>query len=96
MLGPRDFDSYRERWHVASPSLICLFEATLRACFAQAMDFRAGSGRTLPIAWAPVDKLAGTLYLTLNGAANGGTASSINWSFNKTNGKVVRTGSVTC
>jgi hypothetical protein len=41
-------------------------------------------------------KTAGAAYLTLNGAANGGEASSIAWSFQDTGHTVLETGSVTC
>jgi hypothetical protein len=47
------------------------------------------------IAWS-LGKTAGALYLTLEGAASGGIASAIGWRFEKTNGTVVRIGSVTC
>ncbi len=46
------------------------------------------------IAWS-LGKTSGVLYLTLVGAAGGGTASAISWQF-ESNGVVVRTGSVTC
>ncbi|HKB37437.1 MAG TPA: metallophosphoesterase, partial [Gemmataceae bacterium] len=47
------------------------------------------------IAWAK-GQTPGVLYLTLNGAANGGTASSLTWRFKATNGTVLRTGSIGC
>ena len=47
------------------------------------------------IAWS-LGKTPGALYLTLEGAAGGGTASEISWRFETTNGNVVRTGSVDC
>jgi hypothetical protein len=47
------------------------------------------------IAWS-LGQSAGALHLTLNGAANGGIAASISWSFKRTNGTIVRTGSVIC
>jgi hypothetical protein len=55
-----------------------------------------GGGKTgTKVAWS-VGKTPGVLYLTLNGAANGGIASSITWRFKKTDGTVLRIGSVTC
>jgi hypothetical protein len=47
------------------------------------------------MAWS-ANNTPGILLLTLNGAANGGTATSIGWSFLDTSGTVLRTGSVTC
>ncbi|HEX7248229.1 MAG TPA: hypothetical protein VF351_09040 [Actinomycetota bacterium] len=41
-------------------------------------------------------KTQGVVYLTLNGAAKRGTATSISWSFRTVGGPVVRTGSVSC
>src|SRR5439155_8222969 len=41
-------------------------------------------------------KVPGALYLTLNGAANGGTATGVNWSFQDVNHNVLDTGSVGC
>jgi hypothetical protein len=38
----------------------------------------------------------GALFLTLNGAAGGGTATSIGWSYEKTDGTVLRSGSTGC
>ena len=50
------------------------------------------SGR---IAWS-LGKTPGAMYLTLEGAASGGVADAISWRFEKTDGTVVRTGSVAC
>ena len=47
------------------------------------------------IAWS-LGKTPGALYLTLEGAAGGGTASEVSWRFETTNGNVLRTGSVDC
>ena len=41
-------------------------------------------------------KTAGAVYLTLNGAANGGTATSISWNWKDVNGNVLHSGSVPC
>ena len=55
-----------------------------------------GDGKTgTQVAWV-LGKTAGVLYLTLNGAADSGIASSLGWSFKKIDGTVVRTGSVAC
>lgn len=45
--------------------------------------------------WA-LAKTPGAVYLTLQGAAGGGTASKITWSFQDVNHTVLETGSVTC
>ena len=50
------------------------------------------SGR---IAWS-LGSTPGALYLTLEGAASGGTASAIDWRFELPNGTVLRTGEVEC
>jgi hypothetical protein len=47
------------------------------------------------IAWS-LGKTPGALYLTLQGAAAGGVASAIGWRFQRSNGTIDRTGSVTC
>lgn len=47
------------------------------------------------VAWSK-GKTAGALYLTLNGAANRGTASSISWVFQDVAGSPLRTGTITC
>jgi hypothetical protein len=39
---------------------------------------------------------AGVLYLTLNGAANGGTASSLSWQWKDVNGNLLHSGSTSC
>lgn len=55
-----------------------------------------GSGKSgIKVAWV-LGKTAGVLYLTLNGGAGGGIASSLSWSFKKTDGTIVRNGSVAC
>ena len=55
-----------------------------------------GSGPTgTRIAWVK-GKTAGLVALTLRGAANGGTASSIDWQFQDRNGVALRSGSVRC
>lgn len=60
-------------------------------------DFLGGPGPDPRIAWKPPRKILAVLYLTLNGAANGGTATSISWSYvNTTSGSVLRSGSVNC
>ena len=41
-------------------------------------------------------KAPGILYLTLNGAANGGTATSISWQFRNLRGQVLHSSSVAC
>jgi Calcineurin-like phosphoesterase len=41
-------------------------------------------------------KTAGAVYLTLNGAANGGTARSLSWQWKDVSGNVLHTGSTTC
>jgi hypothetical protein len=41
-------------------------------------------------------KTAGVVYLTLNGAANGGTATSLSWEWKDVNGNVLHTGSTSC
>jgi hypothetical protein len=51
-----------------------------------------GDSRT---AWS-LGGTSGALYLTLRGAANGGTATSIDWEFRSTSGAALRTGSVAC
>lgn len=38
----------------------------------------------------------GVLYLTLNGAANGGTATSLSWQWKDVNGNVLHSGSTSC
>ncbi len=43
-----------------------------------------------------IGKVAGAVYLTLNGASNGGAATSIGWSFQNVSDTVLETGSVTC
>ncbi len=55
----------------------------------------AGTQSASVVAWSQ-GKTPGALFLTLNGAANGGTASSISWAFESTQGTVLRTGSVDC
>jgi hypothetical protein len=50
------------------------------------------SGRT---AWS-LGKTPGAMYLSLLGAAGGGTATGIGWRFEKTDGTVVRTGAQSC
>ncbi len=47
------------------------------------------------IAWS-LGRTPGALYLTLEGAASGGTATAIGWAFQLPNGTVLRTGSVDC
>jgi hypothetical protein len=39
---------------------------------------------------------AGVVYLTLNGAANGGTATSLSWQWKNVNGTVLHSGSTSC
>jgi hypothetical protein len=41
-------------------------------------------------------KTAGVVYITLDGAANGQTATGISWEFRNTAGTVLRSGSTTC
>jgi K319L-like, PKD domain/Calcineurin-like phosphoesterase len=47
------------------------------------------------VAWSK-GKTAGVLAMTLNGAANGGSASSIGWTFQDVSGVGLRSGSVDC
>lgn len=47
------------------------------------------------LAWT-LGKVAGAVYLTLNGAANGGTATSIDWVFRDVSQAARQSGSVTC
>ena len=56
-----------------------------------------GSGGTDPrVAWKPQVKTIAVLYLTLDGAANGGNATSISWMYKDLSGTVLRSGSVSC
>ena len=56
-----------------------------------------GSGGTDPrLAWKPQVKTIAVLYLTLNGAANGGIATSISWVYKDLSGTVLRSGSINC
>lgn len=55
-----------------------------------------GGGRTGPLIAFAKGKTPGALFLTLKGAASGGTATGIDWAFEDTTGTVLRTGSVTC
>ena len=56
-----------------------------------------GSGGTDPrVAWKPQVKTIAVLYLTLDGAANGGIATSISWIYKDLSGTVLRSGSVDC
>jgi hypothetical protein len=56
---------------------------------------KGGSDSSGRLKWT-LGKTAGALYLTLEGAANGGVASSIAWSFQDTGHTVLETGSITC
>ena len=56
-----------------------------------------GSGGTDPrVAWKPQVKTVAVLYLTLNGAASGGIATSISWVYKDLAGTVLRSGSINC
>ena len=47
------------------------------------------------VAWS-LGKTGGAVYLTLNGAASGGSASSLSWAYQDVSGTVHRTDSLTC
>src|SRR5206468_10878784 len=55
----------------------------------------AGTDSQGRLKWS-LGKVAGALYLTLNGAANGGTASGFDWSFQDVNHNILDTGSLGC
>ena len=47
------------------------------------------------VAWS-VGHTPGAIYFTLNGAANGGTATSLSWAYKATNGTTLHTGTRAC
>jgi hypothetical protein len=59
--------------------------------------FSTGSAYTSDarVEWS-VGKTPGAIYLTLNGAADGGTPSSLSWAYKATNGTVLKTGTRAC
>lgn len=60
-------------------------------------DSLGGVGSDPRLAWKPTGKPLAVLYLTLNGAANGGTATSISWRYVMIlTGAVLRSGTVAC
>lgn len=46
--------------------------------------------------WSPSTATPGAAFVTLVGAANGGTATSLGWQFKDSSGNVLRTGTVEC
>jgi len=48
------------------------------------------------LVWTSSTSTTGAVFITLVGAANGGTASSLAWTFEDVKGNVLRTGSVAC
>jgi hypothetical protein len=59
-------------------------------------DSLGGAGTDPRLAWKPSGQPVAVLYLTLNGAANGGIATSISWKYVNLSGTILRTGSITC
>jgi hypothetical protein len=59
-------------------------------------DSLGGAGSDPRLAWKPTGKPIAVLYLTLNGAANGGIATSISWQYRDLSGNVLTSGTVTC
>jgi hypothetical protein len=59
-------------------------------------DSLGGAGTDPRLAWKPPGQPIAVLYLTLNGAANGGIATSISWKYVSPSGTILRTGTISC
>jgi hypothetical protein len=59
-------------------------------------DSLGGAGSDPRLAWKSVGRQVAVVYLTLNGAADGGIATSISWQYRDLSGNVLRSGTVTC